>query len=66
MSTRGRTTRDIGRRSIDAGRRHLLERHGWAVRELFAADVHRRPRRIDTLEAVAVLLGLDPSTLTIT
>ena len=57
---------DIGRRSMDAGRRHLLERHGWTVRELFAADVHRRARRIDTLEAVASMLGLDPSTLTIT
>lgn len=56
---------DLGRRSVDAGRRHLLERHGWAVRELFAEDVHRRPRRVDTLEAVAALLGLDASTLLI-
>ena len=57
---------DIGRRSKDAGRSHLLERHGWRVRELFAEDVHRAPRRQDTLVAVAALLGLDPSTLLIT
>jgi len=56
----------IERRSSDTGRRHLLEGHGWRVRELFAADVLRAPRRRDTLEAVAALLGLDPSTLLIT
>lgn len=57
---------EIGRRSIDANRRHLLENHGWAVRELFAADVYRRPRRVTTMEAVARMLGIDPSTLMIT
>lgn len=57
---------EIARRSADTGRRHLLERHGWHVRELFAEDVHRAPRRRDTLQAVATLLGLDPSTLHIT
>lgn len=57
---------EIGRRSIDANRRHLLEDNGWAVRELFAEDVRRRPRRTTTMEAVARLLGLDPSTLMIT
>lgn len=56
---------DIGRRSIDAQRRHLLEARGWRVRELFSEDVHRRPRRIATLESVAGLLGLDASTLAI-
>lgn len=56
----------IGRRSIDANRRHLLEDHEWAVRELFAEDVHRRPRRVTTLEAFARMLGIDPSTLMIT
>ncbi|MFC7489322.1 MULTISPECIES: hypothetical protein [unclassified Knoellia] len=56
----------IGRRSIDANRRDLLEDMGWFVRELFAEDVYRRPRRITTMEAVARMLGLDPSTLMIT
>ncbi|MDT0214674.1 hypothetical protein Q9R29_12345 [Rothia sp. ARF10] len=54
---------DIARRSTDTGRRHLLEGHGWRVRELFAADVYRTPRRRDTLQAVAAMLGLDPATL---
>lgn len=57
---------EIGRRSIDANRRHLLEDNGWAVRELFAEDVYRRPRRVTTMEAVAQMLGLDPATLMIT
>ena len=57
---------DIARRSTDTGRRHLLEGHGWRVRELFAADVYRTPRRRDTLQAVAAMLGLDPATLFIT
>jgi len=57
---------EIGRRSIDAQRRHLLEDEGWAVRELFAEDVYRRPRRVATLEAVGRMLGIDPSTLMIT
>lgn len=57
---------DIGRRSHDAQRRHLLEDHGWQVRELFAQDVYVRPRRMTTLEAVARMLDLDPATLTIT
>lgn len=57
---------EIGRRSIDANRRHLLEDHGWAVRELFAADVYRRARRVTTMEAVARMLGINPSTLLIT
>ena len=56
----------IGRRSLDAHRLHLLEDHGWAVRELFSDDVYKRPRRITTMEAVARLLRLDPSTLNIT
>lgn len=55
----------IGRRSIDANRRHLLEDCGWTVRELFAEDIYRRPRRVATMEAVARLLGLNPSTLMI-
>ncbi|WP_353953225.1 hypothetical protein V6K52_07315 [Knoellia sp. S7-12] len=57
---------EIGRRSIDASRRHLLEDKGWAVRELFAADVYQQPRRVTSMEAVAQLLGIDPSTLMIT
>ncbi|MFW5471966.1 hypothetical protein ACOCJ5_01520 [Knoellia sp. CPCC 206450] len=57
---------EIGRRSADSGRRHLLERSGWQVRELFAEDVYRAPRRQAALEAVAAMLGLDPSTLHIT
>lgn len=57
---------NIARRSADSGRRHLLERSGWQVRELFAEDGYRAPRRQAALEAVAAMLGLDPSTLLIT
>ncbi|KGN39577.1 hypothetical protein N803_01480 [Knoellia subterranea KCTC 19937] len=57
---------DIGRRSADTQRRHLLEGHGWQVREVFAQDVYVRPRRMATVEAVARMLDLDPATLRIT
>ena len=57
---------DIGARSADAAKRRLLESMDHTVRELFADDVFRAPRRVETVEFVARALGLDPSTLTIT
>ncbi|EAP99714.1 hypothetical protein JNB_06084 [Janibacter sp. HTCC2649] len=52
-------------RSPMESRARLMFVHA-GVRELFAEDVYRRPRRVGTMEAVALMLGLDPSTLMIT
>lgn len=57
---------DIRARSGDEAKRRLLEGMGHTVRELFADDVFRAPRRIESLEFVAKALGLDPSELNIT
>ena len=53
------------RRSTDAFRRGLVEDHGWRVKELWAEDLHRGPRRRWTLTSFAQALDLDPSTLRI-
>ena len=42
-----------------------LEDHGWRVKELWAEDLHRGPRRRATLTSFAQALDLDPSTLRI-
>jgi GNAT superfamily N-acetyltransferase len=56
---------DRRRRSEDAFRRTLLEEHAWRVRELWAEDVRRGPRRVATLTSFARALGLDPGRLRI-
>jgi len=56
---------DRRRRSWDAFRRGLVESHGWRVRELWAEDLHRGPRRRWTLTSFAQALDLDPSSLRI-
>ncbi|KGN33956.1 hypothetical protein N802_07980 [Knoellia sinensis KCTC 19936] len=56
---------DIKARSADEAKRRLLESLDHTVRELFADDVFRAPRRIDTLEFVARALDLDPRDLMI-
>ena len=53
------------RRSEDAFRRELLTDHDWRVKEIWAEDVHRRPRRLATLLSFARALDLDPATLRI-
>ena len=40
---------DRHRRSADAFRQSLVEGHGWRVKELWAEDLHRGPRRRWTL-----------------
>lgn len=54
------------RRSEDAFRRELLEDHDWRVKELWAEDLRRGPRRVATLTSFARALDLDPATLRIT
>jgi len=56
---------DRRRRSEDAFRRVLVESHGWRVKELWAEDLYRGPRRRTTLTGFADALGLDKSTLRI-
>lgn len=56
---------DRRRRSTDAFRRGLVEAHGWPVKELWAEDLHRGPRRRWTLTRFAQALDLDPWTLRI-
>lgn len=56
---------DRRRRSTDSFRRTLVEDNDWRVKELWAEDVWRRPRRIATLTSFAHALDLDPSTLLI-
>jgi GNAT superfamily N-acetyltransferase len=56
---------DRHRRSDDAFRRDLVEAHDWRVRELWAEDLHRGPRRRWTLTRFAQALDLDPATLRI-
>jgi len=56
---------EIRRRSGDEVRRRQLEALGHTVREIFSEDVHRAPRRIDTLLFVARALDLDLATLLI-
>ena len=56
---------DRRRRSEDAFRRELLEDRGWRVKELWAEDLRRGPRRRATLTSFAQALDLDPSTLRI-
>lgn len=56
---------DRRRRSDDAFRRGLVENHGWRVKELWAEDLHRGPRRRWTLTSFARALDLDLSTLRI-
>lgn len=53
------------RRSEDAFRRELLTDNDWRVKEIWAEDVHRRPRRVATLLSFARALDLDPVTLRI-
>jgi hypothetical protein len=62
----GEVHADIRARSADEAKRRLLESMDHTVRELFADDVFRAPRRVESLEFVARALGLDPSTLNIT
>jgi GNAT superfamily N-acetyltransferase len=56
---------DRGRRSADAFRQGLVESHDWQVKELWAEDLHRGPRRRWTLNSFAQALHLDPATLRI-
>ena len=56
---------DRARRSADAFRRTRVEEGDWRVREIWAEDVHRAPRRRATLLAFAEALGLDLATLLI-
>jgi hypothetical protein len=56
---------DRRQRSLDAFRRDLVEGHGWRVRELWAEDLHRGPRRRWALTRFAQALDLDISTLRI-
>ena len=56
---------DRRRRSSDAFRQALVEAHDWRVKELWAEDLHRGPRRRWTLTSFARALDLDPSTLRI-
>jgi GNAT superfamily N-acetyltransferase len=56
---------DRRRRSRDAFRQSLVEGHGWRVKELWAEDLHRGPRRRWTLMSFARELDLDPATLRI-
>lgn len=56
---------EIRRRSGDEVRRRRLEALGHTVREIFSEDVHRTPRRVETLLFVARALDLDPATLLI-
>ena len=51
------------RRSSDAHRARLAEAEGWTVLEIFAEDVHVRPRRRVTLSRFAEAMELDPRTL---
>lgn len=61
----GQVHAEMGARSADEAKRRLLESTGHTVREVFADDVYRAPRRIDTLEYVARALRLDPHSLNI-
>ncbi len=56
---------DRRRRSADAFRQTLVEAHDWRVKELWAEDLHRGPRRRWTLTSFAQALDLDPSTMRI-
>jgi len=56
---------DRHRRSADAFRQSLVEGHGWRVKELWAEDLHRGPRRRWTLSSFATALDLDSATLRI-
>ena len=56
---------DRRRRSTDSFRKDLVESHDWRVKELWAEDLHRGPRRRWTLTSFARALDLDPSTLRI-
>ena len=55
----------IRRRSADSSRASVAEDHGWTVLEIFAEDVHQRPRRMACLTRFARALGVDPATLRI-
>jgi hypothetical protein len=55
----GKDHGSIQRRSADAARASSAEDEGWTVREVFAADVYRQPRRIACLRRFARALGLD-------
>lgn len=61
----GEVHADRRRRSDDAFRRALVEDHGWRVRELWAEDIWRRPRRVATLTSFARALDLDLTSLRI-
>jgi len=61
----GKHHADRHRRSDDAFRRGLLEHNDWRVKELWAEDLHRGPRRRWTLTRFAEALDLDPATLRI-
>ncbi|HET6968288.1 MAG TPA: hypothetical protein VFI44_08430, partial [Ornithinibacter sp.] len=56
---------DRRRRSDDAFRRTLIEDHAWRVKELWAEDIRRGPRRRATLASFARALDLDPASLRI-
>lgn len=56
---------DRARRSGDAFRRAQVEAGDWLVKELWAEDVYRAPRRRATLLGFARALDLDPATLLI-
>lgn len=56
---------DRRRRSEDAFRREILEAHAWRVKELWAEDIRRGPRRLATLTSFARALDLDPGSLRI-
>lgn len=56
---------DRRRRSEDAFRREILGAHAWRVKELWAEDIRRGPRRLATLTSFARALDLDPASLRI-
>ena len=61
----GQAHAEIRRRSGDEVRRRQLEALDHTVREIFAEDVHRTSRRVETLTFMARALDLDPATLLI-
>jgi hypothetical protein len=61
----GQAHAEIRRRSGDEVRRRQLEALDHTVREIFAEDVHRTSRRVETLMFMARALDLDPATLLI-
>jgi hypothetical protein len=54
----GKDHASIQRRSADAARAATAVDEGWAVLEIFAADVYRQPRRVACLRRFARALGL--------